>query len=120
MLTTDCVTARHAVDVERRHARKVCYNARGVVGLRCNLNLRHHRKTHCSGFASMSRIPKSALELNVVCFTMVNNCCGVLEVVSGRAHNPEVGGSNPSSATNMQCCENATHGKYLWLTHNHK
>ena len=70
MLTTDCVTARHAVDVERRYARKVYYNARGVVGLRCNLNLRHYRKTHCSGLASMSRIPKSALELNVVCFTI--------------------------------------------------
>jgi len=24
----------------------VLYNARGVVGLRCNLNLRHYRKTH--------------------------------------------------------------------------
>jgi hypothetical protein len=28
--------------------------------------------------------------------------CGVLEVVSGQAHNLEVGGSNPSSATNMR------------------
>lgn len=72
MLTADSDTARVAVDVERRYARKVYYNARGAVGLRCNLNLRHHRKTHCSGFASMSRIPKSALELDIVCFTMVN------------------------------------------------
>ena len=73
MLTTDSDTARVAVDVERKQARKACNNARGVVGLRCNLSLRHHRKTYCSGFASMSRIPKSALGLDVVCFTMVNN-----------------------------------------------
>jgi hypothetical protein len=26
--------------------------------------------------------------------------CGLVEVVSRRAHNPEVGGSNPSPATN--------------------
>jgi hypothetical protein len=58
------------VDIERRSTRKVDYNTRGVVGLRCNLNLRHYRKTHCSGFASMSRIPKSALELDIVCFTI--------------------------------------------------
>ena len=35
------------VEVERRYARKAYYNARGVVGLRCILNLRHYRKTHC-------------------------------------------------------------------------
>jgi hypothetical protein len=34
------------VDVERSCARKVQYNARGVVGLRCNLNLRHYYKAH--------------------------------------------------------------------------
>ena len=71
MLTTDSDTARVAVDVERKHARKAGNNARGVVGLRCNLSLRHYRKTHCSGFASMSRIPKSALGLDIVCFTIV-------------------------------------------------
>ena len=35
------------VDVERKQTRKVCNNARGVVGLRCILNLRHYCKTHC-------------------------------------------------------------------------
>lgn len=59
------------MDVERKLARKAGNNARGVVGLRCNLNLRHHRKTHCSGFVSMSRIGNSVRELDVVCFTMV-------------------------------------------------
>lgn len=34
------------VEVERKLARKAGNNARGVVGLRCNLNLRHYRKTH--------------------------------------------------------------------------
>jgi len=48
MLTTDADTWQQGcVDVERNSARKVLYNARGVVGLRCNLNLRHYRKTHC-------------------------------------------------------------------------
>ena len=47
MLTTDSDTARVAVDVERKQARKACNNARGVVGLRCNLSLRHYCKTHC-------------------------------------------------------------------------
>ena len=68
MLTTDSDTARVAVDVERKQARKACNNARGVVGLGCNLSPGHHSKTYCSGFASMSRIPKSALELDIVCF----------------------------------------------------
>lgn len=73
MLIADSDTARVAVDVERSCARKVQYNARGAIGLGCNLSPGHHCKTYCSGFASMSRIPKSALELDVVCFTMVNN-----------------------------------------------
>ena len=47
MLTADHDTARVLVDVERKQARKACNNARGVVGLRCNLNLRHYYKTHC-------------------------------------------------------------------------
>lgn len=46
MLTTDVDTARVCVDVERSSARKVLYNARSVVGLRCNLSLRHYYKTH--------------------------------------------------------------------------
>ncbi len=46
MLIADSVTERHAVDVERSCARKVQYNARGAIGLRCNLNLRHYYKTH--------------------------------------------------------------------------
>ncbi len=46
MLVTDIGTARAYVDVERSCARKVQYNARGVTGLRCNLNLRHYYKTH--------------------------------------------------------------------------
>jgi hypothetical protein len=47
MLTTDADTWQQGcVDVERNSARKVLYNARGVVGLRCNLNLRHYYKTH--------------------------------------------------------------------------
>lgn len=64
-----------AVDVERRYARKACYNARGVVG-RDVISVLHYSKTHCSGFASMSRIGNSALELDIVCFRMVNNCAG--------------------------------------------
>lgn len=71
MLVTDIGTAMAYVDVERSCARKVQYNARGVTGLRCNLSLRHYYKTHCSGFVSMSRIPKSALELDIVCFIIV-------------------------------------------------
>ena len=59
------------MDVERKLARKAGNNARGAVGLGCNLRPRHYRKTHCSGFASMSRIPKSALGLDVVCFIIV-------------------------------------------------
>ena len=50
MLTTDIGTARACVDVERRHARKACCNARGVVGLGCNLSPRHYRKTHWRQF----------------------------------------------------------------------
>ena len=61
------------MDVERRYARKAYYNARGVTGLGCNLSPGHYYKTHCSGFVSMSRIPKSALGLDIVCFIMVNN-----------------------------------------------
>jgi hypothetical protein len=46
MLTADMDTARVYVDVERRLTRKVDYNTRGAVGLRCNLNLRHHIEVH--------------------------------------------------------------------------
>jgi hypothetical protein len=60
MLIADSDTARVAVDVERSCARKVQYNARGAIGLRCNLNLRHYRKTHCIGTTCSRRIPKSA------------------------------------------------------------
>ena len=57
------------MDVERRYARKAYYNARGAVG-RDVISVLHYSKTHCSGFASMSRIPKSALELDIVCFSI--------------------------------------------------
>ena len=46
MLVADISTEKAYVDVERRLARKANYNARGVTGLRCNLNLRHYYKTH--------------------------------------------------------------------------
>jgi len=64
------------VDVERKLARKAGNNARGAVGLRCNLSLRHYCKTYCSGFVSMSRIRKSVRGLDVVCFTIVNTDAG--------------------------------------------
>ena len=36
------------------------------------ISVLHYSKTHCSGFASMSRIPKSALGLDIVCFRIVS------------------------------------------------
>ena len=45
---------------------------------------------------------------------------GVLEAVSGQAHNLEVGGSIPPVATNLACCINTAQDNRLWLTHNHK
>ena len=63
------------MDVERRYARKAYYNARGVVGLRCNLNLRHYYKTHCSA------VVFSYGAKRIVCFTIV--CASVPERPNG-------------------------------------
>ena len=58
------------VEVERRYARKAYYNARGVVGLRCILNLRHYRKTHYAQHFDFQVFLGVVVVL--VCFTMVN------------------------------------------------
>jgi len=69
MLTTDTDTWQQGcVDVERNSARKVLYNARGVVSLRCNLNLRHYRKTH---FVPVDgRLTEMLSPKHKVCFTI--------------------------------------------------
>ena len=87
MLTTDCDTARVAVEVERNVARKVTDNARGVVGLACILSAPLYIKTHCSGLLSMSRIPKSARGLDVVCFYIQFTWSGT-RVFNGSGCNP--------------------------------
>ena len=57
------------MDVERRYARKVYYNARGVVGLGCNLSPGHYCKTHWQDLCT----DKTGGSPATVCFTMVNN-----------------------------------------------
>jgi len=66
------------VDVERRYARKAYYNARGVVGLGCNLSPRHHSKTH---FRQQAEATKSIRASVFYCgkynSNMTNNFLGI-------------------------------------------
>ena len=90
MLIADIGTVMAYVDVERSRARKVRYNARGAIGLRCNLNLRHYYKTHCR-----------TVKLRKQMSSVFHNSSGA-EYGSGlsvRSHKPRIAGSNPASAT---------------------